>query len=135
VRYAPALLLSTVIDGPLALPLPWAVVAQHAPGPLVALADLTHEARTNTAEGSSLVLLYARADFAAATGPRDEAELVNTFLDQTEQLQPGFRSRVRAKKLYREARARIGFDVGHYRKLARLRREELFARGTALLRG
>jgi oxygen-dependent protoporphyrinogen oxidase len=124
--YAQRTSLAVVLEGPLNIPIPTVWVA--APGgkngsPLSAIMDLTPWQKGPAPSGLSLVLLCARSAFTEAHRAASDDEIANVLLEQAESFQPGFRRRVRAPRLNREAQATPCFGVGRYRQIARFREE------------
>ncbi len=112
--------LALVIEGAFSTPVPtlWIPAAQG--GPLAAMIDLSAWHTTESAARSSLLLLCARLGFAHGQRETEDDEISSALLAQAERLSPGLRARVRASRLYRLEELTPRFDVGHYRRIARL---------------
>lgn len=90
-------------------------------GALAAVCDLTPAA--SPAE-VALHLLVARTSFARELWHDSDVNLCATLLRSAERVHPGLRRRVRALRVYRLPDAAPRFDVGHYRGIERVRREQ-----------
>jgi len=78
--------------------------------------------------GERVLLLVGRSRSPLVHAPDDERGPTEALLCGAERALPGIRSRIEATCLYRTARPR--FDVGHYRAVASLRREQSRRLGT-----
>ncbi len=117
-RYSPTLNLALVVEGRPDLPLPALWLPEAEAGPLAAVFDLTAWQAQDTASAQSLLLLCARAELAHTEG--SDAALSDMLLARLDHIRPGLRTRVRARRLYRQPQAQPRFDVGRYREVARL---------------
>ena len=93
-------------------------------GPATLLAPSSFELH----EGERVLLLVGRSHSPSVHAPDDERGPTEALLCGAERALPGIRSRIEASCLYRTARPR--FDVGHYRAVASLRREQARRLGT-----
>jgi glycine/D-amino acid oxidase-like deaminating enzyme len=78
--------------------------------------------------GERVLLLVGRSHSPSVHAPNDDRGPTEALLCGAERALPGIRSRIEATCLYRTARPR--FDVGHYRAVASLRREQARRLGT-----
>jgi oxygen-dependent protoporphyrinogen oxidase len=125
-RYAQRTSLAAVVEGPLDTQIPTVWVPPSSDpqaSALSAVVDLTPWQKGPAPPDASLVLLCARSAFLDRNGTVSDDEIGDALLRQVEDVQPGFRQRLRAQRLYRQPQAVPRFDVGRYQQIAWLHRE------------
>jgi len=118
--YEDRLQLAVVTEGGSARPRD-TLVRGDAGGALAALVDVTPPEETGRRR---LRLLLARRDRVPDLAAAGDVELTEALLSRAERVEPGLRRRVVSTHVCRLERAVPRFAPGHYRRVARLRREQ-----------
>lgn len=122
-RSGSALVLLLATDAGLTLPTRVVTVPAREGGELAGVIDSTPPG----SQGPRVLRLVARPGLHARHGARPDDELAHFLIESANRVLPGLSGRIDAQRLQRFPSALPGFEVGHYRALARIR-EDLRAR-------